>query len=297
MRAHNLPRGAALMIAACFVFAVAGALIKQVAAALPNEMVVFFRNLIGFLVLAPWFFGRGPRYFATRHLGNHFLRALTGVIAMYCYFYAIAHMSLAEAVLLNYTAPLFIPLVAVLWLAEAFSPRLWWPIVIGFAGIGLILKPETSLFAPVAWIGLAAGIFSALSMVGIRRLTSTEPATRVVFYFGLFSTLASAVPLAWSWQMPPAELWPALFLIGLFSTAGQILITRAYGCAPAAQVGPFLYSIVIFAGLFGWAFWSEIPDWLSLTGVLLVVFAGILTIRMAGRKAAPPAEAPEDPAR
>jgi drug/metabolite transporter (DMT)-like permease len=297
MQHDNLPRGAALMISASLVFAAAGALIKSVAATLPNEMVVFFRNLIGLLVLAPWFIGRGPRYFATRHLGNHFLRAFTGVIAMYCYFYAIGHMPLAEAVLLNYTAPLFIPLVALLWLAESFSPRLWWPILIGFAGIGLILKPGASLFAPVAWIALAAGIFSALSMVGIRRLTTTEPATRVVFYFALFSTLASAVPLAWSWQTPSASLWLPLFLIGLLSTAGQILITRAYGCAPAAQVGPFLYAIVVFAGLFGWAFWGELPDWLSLAGVALVAFAGMLTIRLGGKKAAPPPDSPDGPPR
>lgn len=196
MKHDDLPRGAVLMLAACLAFAAAGALVKQVSSTLPNEMVVFFRSLSGLLVLAPWFISQGPRYFATRHLGSHFLRAFTGLIAMYCYFYAIAHMPLAEAVLLNYTAPLFIPLIALFWLAEVFNPRLWWPILIGFAGIGLILKPGSSLLEPLAVIGLAAGVFSALSMVGIRRLTTTEPATRVVFYFGLFTTLASAVPLA-----------------------------------------------------------------------------------------------------
>ena len=296
MQHDNLPRGALLMLAACLAFAAAGALIKQVAATLPNEVVVFFRNLIGLLVLAPWFVGRGPRYFATRHAGSHFLRAFTGLIAMYCYFYAIANMPLAEAVLLNYTAPLFIPLVALFWLGEPFKPRLWWPILIGFAGIGFILKPGSSLLAPVAVIGLAAGIFSALSMVGIRRLTNTEPATRVVFYFGLFSTLASAVPLAWRWQTPPMELWFSLFLVGVLSTAGQVLITRAYACAPAAQVGPFLYAIVVFAGLLGWALWSEIPDGLSLAGAVLVIAAGVLTIRLGGRAAAP-AELPDESSR
>lgn len=297
MQHDNLTRGAAFMLAACLTFAAAGALIKQVSGALPNEMVVFFRNLIGLLVLAPWFIGRGPRYFATRHPGNHFLRAFTGLIAMYCYFYAVANMSLAEAVLLNYTAPLFIPLVALFWLGESFSSRLWWPILIGFAGIGLVLKPGASLFAPAAWIGLAAGVFTALSMVGIRHLTNTEPATRVVFYFSLLSTLASTVPLAWTWQTPSASVWLPLFLIGLLSTAGQILMTCAYSYAPAGQVGPFLYAIVVFAGLFGWMFWSEIPDWLSLAGAVLVAVAGILAIRMAGMQAAPPADAPEGPTR
>lgn len=293
MHPHNLPRGAAYMLAAGLLFAATAAIIKNVSAQLPNEMVVFFRNLIGLAALAPWLVRRGPRHFATRHLGAHLMRALAGLAAMYCYFYAIARLPLAEAVLLNYSAPLFIPLAALLWVREPFSTRLWWPIGIGFAGIALILKPGLTLFTPVALLGLAAGVFSALAMAGIRRLAATEPATRIVFYFTLIATLISALPLAWRWQAPEPALWLQLLLIGLLSTAAQLLLTRAYAHAPAAQVGPFAYGIVVFAGLIGWALWAEVPDALSLAGALLVVFAGALTIRIAGRKAAPPPELPD----
>ncbi len=292
MHHDNLPRGAALMLAATLLFAATGAIIKHAAATLPNEMVVFFRSLFGLVALAPFFLRHGPRYYATKRLSAHLVRALTGLTAMYCYFYAIGHLPLAEAVLLNYTAPLFIPLAALLWVGESFSRKLWWPIGIGFVGIGLILKPGLSLLTPIALIGLAAGIFSALAMAGIRKLTNTEPATRIVFYFSLTSTLVSALPLLWNWQTPTPDLWLSLVLIGGLSTAAQILMTRGYACAPAAQVGPFLYAIVVFAALFGWAFWDELPDWLSLTGALVVIAAGILTIRMAGKKAAPAADLP-----
>jgi drug/metabolite transporter (DMT)-like permease len=177
---------------------------------------------------------------------------------------------------------------------EPFGQKLWWPIGIGFIGIVLILKPGLSLLAPIALIGLAAGLFSALAMAGIRKLTDTEPATRVVFYFSLTSTLVAALPLFWRWQTPAADLWIPLVLIGVLSTLAQILMTRGYAQAPAAQVGPFLYAIVVFAGLFGWALWQEIPDWLSLIGTLLVILAGILAIRLGGRAAAPPAELEDD---
>jgi drug/metabolite transporter (DMT)-like permease len=297
MHTDHLPRGAALMLAAALLFAATGAIIKHVSAQLPNEMVVFFRSFFGLLALAPFFLRHGPRYYATKRLVPHLVRALTGLAAMYCYFYAIAHLPLAEAVLLNYTAPLFIPLAALLWVGEPFSPKLWWPIGIGFIGIGLILKPGMSMLAPIALIGLAAGLFSALAMAGIRKLTDTEPAIRVVFYFSLTSTLISALPLAWHWQTPAADLWFPLFLIGALSTLAQILMTRGYACAPAAQVGPFLYAIVVFAGLFGWALWQEVPDWLSLAGTVLVVLAGVLAIRLGGRKAAPPAELADDAVR
>jgi len=297
MHTDHLPRGAALMLAAALLFAAAGAIIKHVSGQLPNEMVVFFRSFVGLLALLPFFLRHGPRFYATKRLGPHLVRALAGLAAMYCYFYALAHLPLSEAVLLNYTAPLFIPLAALLWVGESFSQRLWWPIGIGFIGIILILKPGLSLLAPIALIGLAAGLFTALAMAGIRKLTDTEPAIRVVFYFSLTSTLISALPLAWAWQTPAADLWFPLFLIGVLSTVAQVLMTRGYTHAPAAQVGPFLYAIVVFAALFGWAIWKEIPDWLSFAGTLLVVLAGILTIRLGGRKAALPAELPDDAVR
>ena len=294
MNRDNLPRGAALMLAAALLFAVAGAIIKHVSEQLPNEMVVFFRSFFGLLALAPFFLRHGPRHYATRRLGAHLVRALAGLTAMYCYFYAISRLPLAEAVLLNYTAPLFIPLAALFWVGEPFGRKLWWPIGVGFVGIVLILKPGLSLLAPIALIGLASGLFSALAMAGIRKLTDTEPAIRVVFYFSLASTLVSALPLAWSWQTPTANLWLPLILIGVFSTVAQILMTLGYAHAPAAQAGPFLYAIVVFAGIFGWALWEEVPGWLSFAGTLLVVLAGVLTIRLGGRKAIPPVELPEE---
>lgn len=292
MHHDNLPRGALLMLVAALLFATTGAIVKHISVTLPNEMVVFFRSLFGLLALAPFFMRHGLRYYQTQRLNAHLVRALAGLAAMYCYFFAIGHLPLAEAVLLNYTAPLFIPLAAMFWVGEPFSRKLWWPIGIGFVGIVFILKPGLSLLTPIALIGLASGMFSALAMAGIRKLTHTEPATRVVFYFSLTSTLVAALPLAWRWQTPTPDLWLPLILIGVISTIAQILMTRGYSHAPAAQVGPFLYAIVIFAGLFGWALWSEIPDWLSLVGTLLVVLAGIVAIQMGGRKTAPPAEAP-----
>jgi len=285
------------MLASGLLFAVMGALIKNLSVSLPNEMVVFFRSFMGLLVLTPWLLHRGTRYFGTRRLGAHLLRALTGLAAMYCFFYALGRMPLAEAVLLNYSAPLFIPLAALLWMGEGFSRKLWWPIAIGFIGIVLILKPGAGLFTSAALIGLASGILSALAMAGIRHLTSTEPAVRIVFYFSLTATVVSAVPLLWAWQTPAPQLWLQLIAVGALASAAQILMTRAYAQAPAAQVGPFSYAIVVFAGVIGWAVWEELPDLLSLSGVVLVIAAGIVAIRLGGRKTAPATELPSEPMR
>ena len=293
MHTDNLKRGALYLIASGLLFACSGAMVKVASARLPNEMVVFFRSALGLLALSPWLWRRGWGALKTRHPFAHLWRGLCGLGAMYCYFYAIAHMPLGEATLLNYASPLFIPFLAFLLLGEGVSRRLWFAIGVGFVGIVLILKPGLDLFRPVSLVGLASGLFTAFAMVGIRRLTRSESASRIVFYFSLVCTVGSAAPLAWAWRTPEPELWALLILIGAVASLAQLLLTRAYAHAPAAQVGPFTYSTVVFATFIGLVFWGEVPDVYSFLGAVLVVAAGVLTLRYAGSRAAPAAELPD----
>lgn len=267
------------MLASCLLFAIMGAMVKTVARELPNETIVFLRSAIGFLALMPWLFRNGVPQLATQHLRWHLARGLAGLAAMYCFFFALAHLSLAEATLLNYSTPLFIPFIATLWLQERTSRTVWWAIVAGFAGIALILKPGVGLFTGVALIGLCAGLFAAMAMVNIRRLTHTEPTSRIVFYFSAIATAVSAVPLLWAWHTPSATLWLALAVMGVSGTAAQLFLTRAYAHAPAAHIGPFIYLTVIFAGGIGWWAWDERLDVLSLLGIATVCAAAIAAMR------------------
>jgi drug/metabolite transporter (DMT)-like permease len=278
----DLPRGAAFMVTSAFLFAAMGVAVKLASQQLGNSMVVFVRSGLGLLMLLPWLLRLGAKGLATRHLFEHLVRGLAGLGAMYCFFYAIGHMRLADAVLLNYSLPLFAPFIESAWLGEPFPRRLWRGILIGFLGLLLILKPGLEIFDPVALVGLAAGMLAALAQVGVRRLTTTEPVTRIVFYFGVVSTLGSSVPAALAWTTPRVSLWPTLLLLGLTATIAQLFMTRAYSHAPAAQVGPFIYSSVVFAGLFDWALFAKLPDALTLAGAVLVAVAGIVTLKLAG---------------
>jgi drug/metabolite transporter (DMT)-like permease len=204
---------------------------------------------------------------------------------MYCFFYAIAHMRLADAVLLNYSLPLFVPLIERLWLGEVFPSRLWPVLGVGFMGLLLILKPGPGIFDPVSLFGVASAGLAALAQVGIRRLTLTEPVIRIVFYFGAISTGISALPLIGAWRTPDRALWGVLVALGVLATLAQLLLTRAYACAPAAQVGPFIYTSVVFAGLADWLLWGQLPDLLFMLGAALVGWAGVLTLRLSGRSA------------
>ncbi len=286
----NLHRGALYMIVAAALFAAMGALAKRAATDLPNEMVVFFRSAIGLLVLLPLLARRGMPSLRTRRPVGHVLRSLVGLGSMYCFFYALAHMPLAEAVLLNYSAPLFIPFVAWVWLGERAPYRLLAVIALGFIGVAVILKPGFAIFTPVSLVGLASGLLAAVAMGGVRGLLSSEPTFRIVFYYSLVSALGSALPLFWTWRWPPAHLWLVLLGIGVSASLAHLFMTRAYAYAPAAQIGPFAYATIVFATLLGWSMWGEVPDVMAITGAIIVIVAGVLTIRYSGSRSAPAAE-------
>ncbi|HRC84838.1 MAG TPA: DMT family transporter [Thermoanaerobaculia bacterium] len=288
-RPPSFRQGAALMVGSALLFAAMSAAVKAAAHELPNAMVVFLRNALSLALLAPWVISRGRSALVTRHLREHLVRGLFGLAAMYCFFFSIAHLRLADAVLLTYTLPLFVPLVEWLWLGERLSPRLAGPLAVGFVGIVVILRPTPGLFRPVALLAVLSAVLAAIGQVGIRRLTATEPAPRIVFYFAAIATAISAVPAALAWVTPPAQLWPVVAAMGLLATGGQLLLTRAYSSAPAAWVGPFLYTSVVFSGAFDWLFWRVLPDGLFLTGSVLVVVAAVLTLKLRGKGEPEPA--------
>ena len=286
--ADDLPRGAALMVVSALFFAAMGEAVKMASAHLSNAMVVFLRNALGLVVLLPWALRVGPRGLHTVAWREHLVRGLAGLASMYCYFYAIAQLGLSEAIVLNYSLPLFVPLIARARLREEVPPRLWPALGLGFLGIVLILRPGVGIFRPAALAALVAAVLAALAQVGVRRLTQTEPISRIVFYFASISTVVSGLPLFKAWTTPEPHLWPVLVALGVLATLAQLVMTRAYAHAPAAQVGPFIYSAVVFAGLMDWWLWGRVPDAAFVAGAVLVGAAGILALRsMTGATASP----------
>lgn len=271
--------GASLMMAAM------GTAIKVVADDAGNDMVVFLRNAFGLLFLLPGSIRRSPGILRTAHPGGHIARSVAGLAAMYCFFYAIAHLHLAEAVLLNFSSPIFTAIFAAIWLKEAVTGKTVLAVAVGLAGIVLILKPGPGLWASAAPIGLLSAVLAALAMVNIRRLSASEPIYRIVLYFALISTVISAVPAALHWRPPSPHTLAFMAAAGLFATLGQFMMTFAYSTAPAARVGTLNYTTVLFAALFGWWFWGEKLDGVSAVGAVLICIAGMLVAKR------PPAEA------
>jgi drug/metabolite transporter (DMT)-like permease len=209
----------------------------------------------------------------------HLLRGVAGVGAMYCFFYAIANMPLANAMLLKLSAPLFIPVVALLWLRESISWSVAFAVLLGFVGVAFILTPEYETLGTVGLVALFGGLLAAVAKTSLRRLAPTEPPERTVFYFALTGTLVSLLPLFYYWQPVSFHSLLWLLLLAGFGLSGQLLMTRGFAYAKAGRLGIFAYSSIIFAALYGWLLWDEILTWNMVGGSLLVAIAGLLAAR------------------
>ena len=264
-----------------------GACIKSVSDELSTELIVFFRNFFGFLILLAFLLFTGNFRSEKNVISNlateipwwHIARSLLGLGAMYCFFYSIAHIPLAESVLLSYTTPLFAPFLAYLVLKERFSVQLFLAITLGFVGVIFLLNPEFKSFSWVSLIALCSGFFASAAMISIRKMSKTEPTTRIVFYYGLICTSVSAIPLLGVDQWPNINALLTMVAVGIFATLGQLSLTKGYSMAAVAHVGPFVYSTVVFATIIAWFFWQEVPTFFTGFGILLVVIGGSIALR------------------
>jgi drug/metabolite transporter (DMT)-like permease len=147
----------------------------------------------------------------------------------------------------------------------------------------LVAKPSSALLSGNTLIGMAVSVLAASAFVSIRAMSDTEPAYRIVFYFSLFSALASAIPLTWAWQPLSNHELSLLLVIGLLATISQIVMSKAYGMAPPGLIGPFAYLAIVFAGVIAWLRWGETPDLTSLLGAGLIFAASLLSIARRSR--------------
>ena len=271
-------QGALLLALSALLFSLMGVLIREVSSTAGNEAVVFFRNLIGVLAFLPLVLLKGVAPLSTQRLKSHLWRSGFGLLAMYCFFYAIAHLPLADAMVFTYSAPVFTPLIAWWWLKEPLTRRMQLTSLVGFAGVLLVAKPSGALFDSLSLVGLAASILAAFAFVSIREMSDTEPAFRMVFYFALFSTLGSTVPFVLTWQPLSNSTLLLLVAVGVMATISQLAMSKAYTLAPPGLIGPFAYLAIVFSGLLAWLRWGETPDLWSIIGTLLIFGASLSAV-------------------
>ncbi len=278
--ASQLYLAAALLLLAEACFAGIGALVKLTSETASQAQVVFFRNFFALLVMLPWIYLQGRQILQTRRWYLHLSRATTGIVSMYCFFYVISQLPLAQAMLVLLLSPFVVPVIARFWLNERPSRLTLLAIALGFVGVFIAIPvssgPGNLL---MLGIGLLSAILVAVTKTTIRYMSDTEPAARIVFYFSLLTTIISFVPVPFDWHPLPATAWWAFAGMGILAAVGQMAMTRAYALAPASDIGMWTYSSVVFAGLFGYWFWQEPVTMAWFAGVLIIFYAGYITSR------------------
>ncbi|ENU28865.1 hypothetical protein F991_02989 [Acinetobacter sp. CIP-A165] len=273
---YPVPIAIACLMLSALLFSVMGICIRYASHTVDNYTIVFFRNIVGLILFIPFIFKQGFGFVKTEKLWMHTWRSLTGLAAMYGFFYAIAHLKLSNAMVFTYSSPIFIPLIAWLFLKERITAAMLCAAALGLIGVIFVAKPDQGLLNWIAMIGMGSSLFAALAFVTVRALTRTEPPERIVFYFCLIGSFLSVIPMFWVWR--PYHLKELFFLIsaGILANTSQIFMSHAYRLAPAGQIAPVNYMAIIFAGIWGFFLWQEIPDIYSLIGFAFILVAILL---------------------
>ncbi len=272
--------GILLIVVAFFCVAVMSAFGKA-ASGLSTAIVSFFQSFISLLLFLPWIMRHGLADLRTNQLPLQIARALAGLLSQVLYFWAVKEMTLINAVLLVNAAPLFIPLVALVWNRTPITRAVGISLFVGFVGVVLIIRPGLGLLTdPAALIALSAALFSAIALVSVNKLSGHNQPDTILFYYFFIASLATLPFAIASWSAPTPREWGLLIGVGVFMALAQLLIILAYQHATASQIAPFNYSVVIFSGLLGWIFWHNALDWISVLGIILVCVGGILSVLM-----------------
>ena len=278
--------GIALMITGIASFAVMDAIIKWLTAAYPVPQVIALRSWFGLPFLF-WLAMRegGLPALRTRRPMVHAGRFLLVLLLSLGFFYALSKMKLADAIAIAFAAPIIITALSVPLLREAVGLRRWIAIVVGFAGVLIILRPGGGVFDWAALAALGSAVVYALLMITTRAFKSTESSASLMLYPQLGISLSGIVMVLYFWVTPtPFDL--GLFaLAGLFGSIGVMCITHAFRLAPAAAIAPFEYTALLWATLLGYLLWDELPDSVTLLGAGVVIASGLYIIYREARKA------------
>ncbi len=271
--------GIAWVILAVLLLATMDALLKWMVARYPVLQIVFLRNVIALLPVAIYLW-RGPGWagMRTRRLPALLGRSLLSLIAMALLTLALGHMQLAEATAVLFAAPLLVTALSMPLLAERVGIHRWAAVLVGFAGVLIMVRPGAGVLGIGAVFALGSALFYALTMIAIRYLSRTESTAAIVSYnqIGIAAVAGVFMPFQW---VTPTPIDAALFLaLGLLAGFGQLALTEACRLAPVSVLAPFDYVSMLWAVLLGFWIWRELPDAFVIIGTVFVAASGIYIV-------------------
>ncbi|AWB07465.1 EamA/RhaT family transporter (plasmid) [Azospirillum humicireducens] len=275
--ADSVPYAVGCFLAAILLFAAMDTLIKFLTAGYPVPQLMFVRSLVAFLLVGGYTLWRGGGLAAmrTRRPWGHVWRAFAGLISMGCFFYAFRELPLADVYVLSFAGPLFITALSAPLLGEPVGWRRWAAVVVGFGGVVVMAQPSAGAPLVPVLVGLCAALFYALAALAVRGLSRTETSASIVLYLLLTTTVVSGVLTVPVWTAPTADALGLMALVGVLGAGAQVLLTQAFRRAPPAVVAPFEYTGMVWASLFGWVVFGDLPTAPVLLGAMVIIGSGL----------------------
>ena len=236
--------------------------------------IVFFRYFFGLIPVAIALYVAGFHQVRTNRPAAHVFRGVLMSVALALFFWGLNYVPLAEAIAVAFTAPLFITALSVPVLGERVGMARWLAVIVGFAGMLVIVRPGADTFKPEMLILVAGTAVFALGITYTRRLARTETVT-TMFTWTTIVAIAVFAPLAWwTWKLPQADHLAGFVVLGLIGGMGHYLVIVAYRNAPAAVIAPQEYMALVWGAIIGWIIWSEVPSAWTWLGAAIVAGAG-----------------------
>ena len=272
-------QGAVWVLAAAVLFSIMAMLVKFIGQGLSAPQIAFFRGLTGLLFISPFLVRMGWRSVVSTRPVLQVVRGIIGASGMLLGFHALVHLPLADSNAISFARVLFLVPLAYFLLGERAGPRRLTATLVGFAGVLVILRPTGSIeFAAIT--AVVSAFLVACAIVSVKLLSKSDSPVTLQFYAGVFGVLFTAVPAAFSWQMPTAEQWFWLTLMGAAGAAAHWCFLRGYQIGETTALAPYDYARLLFAALWGLLLFGEWPTLATYLGALLIVGSTLyITIR------------------
>ena len=262
------------MVCGAISFGVMAVFVKFSCQTLSSIEVVFARSLLGSLAIAivMW---KEKISWVGKNVKILILRGVFGFFALSLHFYAIAHLALGTAVILNYTAPIYVVILARVLLRERTSKIVNTMIVTSFVGLYLLVGPQFEAKPIPITLGILSGILAAIAYVLIRFNSEDESPYTIIFYFTAISTVGSIPLLKLGFHWPNITEWLGLLGVTAGAFFGQVWLTKSIQSAPVSLVLPFSYLTPVFASIVGMIFWNEHLGIQAVIGAAIIIASGV----------------------
>ena len=272
--------GTALMLLGCFVFSLNDTLGKWLVATYTVGQLLLIRSTAATLVLLPFLLRRDAlrEFRAAPRPGLQILRVVLSSVESALFYWAVVYLPLADVVTFYLAGPIFVTALSALILKEQVGWRRWSAVLIGFLGVVIAMRPSAASFSWPALIALTGSLLFAVLMIVTRAVRGTSD--RVLIAGQVVGALAFGIVMApIGWVAPNARDFALLGLLGVVAMFAHLCVNRSLRLAPASVVVPYQYTFILWAMVFGYLVFGDVPDAMLLTGALIIVAAGIFIFR------------------